>query len=368
MPDKNIDPVKTGEFIAKLRTNLGLTQEQLGEKLFISRKSVSKWETGRCCPSIDMIKRLSVVLDVSLEELLAGEFLEEHDQVETVMEVRETYPSKTRILHNKWFISVSVLCIIVLFIVTIFFVSNLSADKVYLINYEDENFTITNGIIALSKKGSYINLGNFYSDLDDNSTSSYGLELYYKYPDGKEVKFAQFNGSNTFDLGKDDYNRIKKIIKSDVKNWYIKVILFSEDRVYDLKLNITEKPKNEKVEENLLNDVDAKYNVDEFDSIDLSFLFEMDKDTLAKKYNNKKIRVLSIDYKISFNANEYSLYFESNNYDIHISLPMRRISIFDENVITIIIGDDNIVNSEDATTEILSLLSALVSELSKTSK
>ena len=64
----NIDPIKTGKFILELRVAHNLTQEELGFKVFISRKSISKWETGRCCPSIDMVKK-SIIISVLLNRM-----------------------------------------------------------------------------------------------------------------------------------------------------------------------------------------------------------------------------------------------------------------------------------------------------------
>ena len=61
---------KFGEYIYKLRTQKGLSQAKLAENLGVSDKAVSKWETGKSKPQTEMLKRLAVVLDASLEKLL----------------------------------------------------------------------------------------------------------------------------------------------------------------------------------------------------------------------------------------------------------------------------------------------------------
>ena len=72
-----MDQKKTGAFIAARRRALGMTQEALGEKLGVTNKTVSRWETGAYMPGIDMLEPLSASLGVSVHELLRGERLEE---------------------------------------------------------------------------------------------------------------------------------------------------------------------------------------------------------------------------------------------------------------------------------------------------
>jgi len=62
-----------GKFIAQKRRELNLTQEQLGEKLGVSHKSISKWETGKCMPDYSIIEPLCQALGITISELLDGE-------------------------------------------------------------------------------------------------------------------------------------------------------------------------------------------------------------------------------------------------------------------------------------------------------
>ncbi len=64
---------KIGEFISVLRKELGYSQKDLAEKLNITDKAVSKWETGRSAPDVSMLLPLSEVLGVSVTEILKGE-------------------------------------------------------------------------------------------------------------------------------------------------------------------------------------------------------------------------------------------------------------------------------------------------------
>ena len=63
------------ERLQELRKNKGLTQEELAEKLYVSRTAVSKWESGRGYPNIDSLKEISGFFSVSIDELLSTEKL-----------------------------------------------------------------------------------------------------------------------------------------------------------------------------------------------------------------------------------------------------------------------------------------------------
>ena len=59
--------------IKKIRNDNKLTQEQFAEKMLVSRTAVSKWENGTCYPSIDSLKYMSKLFNVSLDKLLSSE-------------------------------------------------------------------------------------------------------------------------------------------------------------------------------------------------------------------------------------------------------------------------------------------------------
>ena len=63
------------EKLQELRKKNNFSQEQLAEKLFVSRAAISKWESGRGYPNIDSLKRMSKLFSVSIDELLSGDEL-----------------------------------------------------------------------------------------------------------------------------------------------------------------------------------------------------------------------------------------------------------------------------------------------------
>ncbi|MCQ2490898.1 MAG: helix-turn-helix transcriptional regulator [Ruminococcus sp.] len=74
-----MDQIKTGKFIASLRKQHNLTQEALGEKLGVTNKTVSRWENGNYMPDIEMFQLISKEFNVSINELLSGEFISDED-------------------------------------------------------------------------------------------------------------------------------------------------------------------------------------------------------------------------------------------------------------------------------------------------
>ena len=62
--------MKTKDVILSLRTKAGLSQDELAEKLFVTRQAVSRWETGETVPNTETLKLLSKLFDVSINTLL----------------------------------------------------------------------------------------------------------------------------------------------------------------------------------------------------------------------------------------------------------------------------------------------------------
>ncbi len=82
----SMNQIETGKLIARCRKEKGLTQAQLAEKLNITDRAVSKWETGKCMPDSSIMLELCGILDVSVNELLSGERIEMNNYEEKVSE------------------------------------------------------------------------------------------------------------------------------------------------------------------------------------------------------------------------------------------------------------------------------------------
>ena len=114
-----MDQIKIGKFIAQRRKGINLTQLQLAEKLGITDRAVSKWETGKAMPDSSIMLELCDVLKISVNDLLCGEVVTmDHYNKElenNLLEmIRQKEQSDKRLLAIEWV--VGILSMIVLFV------------------------------------------------------------------------------------------------------------------------------------------------------------------------------------------------------------------------------------------------------------
>ena len=64
--------METKNVILELRTKKGLSQDELAEKIYVTRQAVSRWENGETIPNTETLKRLSMLFDVSINTLLGS--------------------------------------------------------------------------------------------------------------------------------------------------------------------------------------------------------------------------------------------------------------------------------------------------------
>ena len=83
------------EKLQELRKQKGLTQEELAESLYVSRTTISKWESGRGYPNIDSLKAIAKFFSVTIDELLSGE--------EVIAIAKEDQKQKESILRDMVF-------------------------------------------------------------------------------------------------------------------------------------------------------------------------------------------------------------------------------------------------------------------------
>lgn len=117
-----MDQLKIGRFIAECRKDAGLTQKQLAEKLNITDRAVSKWETGKALPDSSIMLELCLILKITVNDLLSGEVITmdnynkelENRLIEMVKQKEE---SDKRLLNME--IVVGVICIVFMLTLTV---------------------------------------------------------------------------------------------------------------------------------------------------------------------------------------------------------------------------------------------------------
>lgn len=109
-----------GKFIKESREHKNLTQVELGEKLGLTDKSISRWEHGKTMPDISLLNPLAIVLDVSVQELLNGrkmtkdELFELKGTIENLIEYESDKQIKKNIKTNKYIIIGDIILVIAL--------------------------------------------------------------------------------------------------------------------------------------------------------------------------------------------------------------------------------------------------------------
>ena len=99
-----MDQIKIGTFMKELRKEKGMTQEQAAERLNVSNRTVSRWETGTNMPDISLLLEIADLYGVSIPELIDGERKSEkmNEEVKEVASKMSDYAEaeKTTILKN----------------------------------------------------------------------------------------------------------------------------------------------------------------------------------------------------------------------------------------------------------------------------
>lgn len=114
-----MDQMKIGKFIAQCRKSQNLTQMQLAEKLGITDRAISKWETGKSLPDSSIMLELCAILKITVNDLLSGEVVEVNNYNEKLEKnlfemIKEKERSDKRLLTLEFVIGT--LSMIVLFI------------------------------------------------------------------------------------------------------------------------------------------------------------------------------------------------------------------------------------------------------------
>ena len=163
---------KIGKFIAKCRKDKNLTQSELADKLNISNKAISKWETGRGMPDASIMLELCTYLGITVNELLSGEKLEEGEYKEKANEniiniAKES--EKNKKVKNKIII---VLIIIIIFSILLLITNIIYRNFEVTLEYDNRliKCKINNEDIICSFNGiSLVTLYSEYINIDDET-------------------------------------------------------------------------------------------------------------------------------------------------------------------------------------------------------
>ena len=193
----NLD--KISNFIKTKRKELGITQEELAKKLFVTEKAISRWETGKGTPDISLLIPLSKELNVNVSELLSGE---ENNKIQNESEEIIKYNEITKSIKFNFQFKLVVLFYvlsILLFLVYLKFEYNPNIE----LNYFLRLFTvvISSGFVIVGNK---IYSDNYVEKIEDKKKfekiSKVIIFVYYVILLFNMVIFARHNSVNSYNL------------------------------------------------------------------------------------------------------------------------------------------------------------------------
>ncbi len=238
---------KIGKFIAKLRKEKNMTQQELASRIGVTDRAISKWENGRGLPDISLIQPLSKELDITINELLSGEKLKKEEYQEKLEEnILNTinYSSKVNKTNKKFRKIVLIIFILLIILASMFLVDvrRMNKNKPVLfstwgfyyappLNIEDEkiNLAIKKYIVDESdndpkyhdNEKSFASMRVFLLDEKDSNKLYYVyawvLEEDYYVENNKLIKDGGYSIPHKFRVEKinDEYKVTESIIPSD---------------------------------------------------------------------------------------------------------------------------------------------------------
>lgn len=227
---------KIGKLIAECRKKQHLTQAQLGEKLGVTDKTISKWEKGINAPNISLLNSLSEIFNITTDELLNGEKIKPNkkEKKEKVLDIPNVIKYYVDIGNKKSRRKTTVITIILtlVFILIISFVvlhNNYSNCFVYKIETTDDRLKL-NGVLTLTSEEDVLLINSIENiaryDLDEEIVYCYEYTLV-----SKDTNIYSYGNISNCNFKENDSSILLNTLLKSI-NIYI-----AEKNNYDLLLN-----------------------------------------------------------------------------------------------------------------------------------
>lgn len=237
------DFTKSGQFIAQLRSERGITQDELATLIGSCGKTVSKWERGQNVPDVLTIKKIADVFDVTITEIINGE---RNAQVS---------PKFIRMYENKKsryaFFTIIGIFLLSFLALLMYFCNNFDKFKIYQFKGEGKNYKLTGNIYQAAKEYKLV-IDDFYvydtSKYDKLKIDSYMLTVningmvVYSFVKGKEIE--QVNDKNEFIKYSQIINKInesdfalQQFINKESSSGYLEIFFVEGENNYTEKFD-----------------------------------------------------------------------------------------------------------------------------------
>lgn len=326
---------KLGTIISKLRKEKGLTQKDLADKLNISDKAVSRWETGSSSPSMEMLSRISKFFNVPLNDLITARVSTGEEDDNLVQEIIQEFTEMNK-RNSKRIRTVVLATIIIVLIltITIIFTNSYNRFKVYNVSLESEEIYSVTGIYVETKIKDSLYLDTLkIRDYEYDETDTISVDLYF-LKDGEEHILQSYSSLDHIQfINYQSYIEIDDL-SNYFDNLYLRVTIIdykNNQTIYNGKLRFIMDFSNNKIfynEDSFNTNKDRsglRISEKEIKSILLNNGFEeTNYGTLSKRTKNLIINYIIDSNKISINFKDnnlnYRLVYQINNGTLDVKI------------------------------------------------
>lgn len=314
-----------GQLIIDARKKENITQEELAEKLHVTRQTLSSWETGRSEPTANMLISICKILDIDISNIIKDE-----DSLIKLVDIEKKKTSRIYLIFI--FLLIVVVILLFCFLIIIF---NSNKFTVYELQLDSDNYYLDDGILILSKENNYFNLGKLCSkneSIDDSK--DYYIKIYINIDGEEKIILEEFYDDNvvinekygyneyfnSLDLNNDLYLDISYIIDDEIITVTSKILLkeiMKSDALIYLKNKTIGNDEETKEDDNLEISIsslkncgyeldyewtytknDNKPEVFSYDLINKTLIYsnERDSETTILKYNLENCRISALKY------------------------------------------------------------------------
>ncbi len=332
---------KFGELICKLRKEMNLTQKELADKINISDKAISRWETGKNFPTIEMLYTISKFFKIPFQDLLTARMVSGsgEDKDDVFPEIVKEFNSMNKRKLRRFKIALIVTLVVTIYFVSAyFFTQSYNRFKVYDVVVQSEDLTYVKGTYVETRIKDLLSLNNL-NNLAVSDDDSVSVDIYYVEDDKENIIRSYSNLDNISFSNTQSYIKIDDLSKY-LDKLYLRVRIINKNneiKEYIGQLEFTENFSNNKiyvndkvdVENNDNNNDDINLTSEEIETILLKNGFEELYDNFYCKEGSK--------YKIYFylDTNKIEYYYEENNfyykYNYNMYSSILLVNIFDDN-------------------------------------
>ncbi len=300
---------KFGSIISSLRKEMNLTQKDLADKLGISDKAVSRWETGKSYPTLEMIYQISKFFNVPFNDLMTARVSDndENDIVAGIVkEFNKMSKKTTRILKV-----ILIILLAFLLVVTgaLIFSNTYNKFHVYKVHIENSDFNSIKGTYIDTNIKDTLNLGSVRirnREIEEDDTVS--ADLFYLKDSKESILQSYTNLDNIYFSNYISYIKIDNL-GDYIDNLYLRIKIINnngEEKIYVGKLEFVEEFSNSKLYNN-----DEIYENDEYVPIDLT-----DEEIKNKLLENGFSTATPTMFSKTINEYKYLFFIESNQVEL----------------------------------------------------